>query len=47
LSPDSPSAVRLAAAIREVIERALDNGGTTLSDFVDTDRTAGENADYL
>ena len=26
---------------------ALDNGGTTLSDFVDADGTAGENADYL
>jgi formamidopyrimidine-DNA glycosylase len=43
----APSAVRLADAIREVIERALDNGGTTLSDFVDADGTAGENADYL
>jgi formamidopyrimidine-DNA glycosylase len=41
------SAARLAAAIREVIERALDNGGTTLSDFVDAAGTAGENADYL
>lgn len=41
------TANRLAAAIREVIERALDNGGTTLSDFVDADGTAGENADYL
>lgn len=41
------TADRLAAAIREVIERALDNGGTTLSDFVDADGTAGENADYL
>jgi formamidopyrimidine-DNA glycosylase len=40
-------AARLAAAIREVLERALDNGGTTLSDFVDADGTAGENADYL
>jgi formamidopyrimidine-DNA glycosylase len=37
----------LAAAIREVIEHALDNGGTTLSDFVDADGTKGENADYL
>jgi len=43
----SAAAGRLAAAIREVIERALDNGGTTLSDFVDADGTAGENADYL
>jgi formamidopyrimidine-DNA glycosylase len=41
------AADRLAAAIREVIERALDNGGTTLSDFVDAEGTAGENADYL
>lgn len=41
------AAGRLAAAIREVIERALDNGGTTLSDFVDAEGTAGENADYL
>jgi len=43
----APAARRLAAAIREVIERALDHGGTTLSDFVDADGTAGENADYL
>jgi formamidopyrimidine-DNA glycosylase len=41
------SAARLADAIREVIVRALDNGGTTLADFVDADGTAGENADYL
>jgi formamidopyrimidine-DNA glycosylase len=41
------AAKRLAAAIREVIERALDNGGTTLSDFVDADGAAGENANYL
>lgn len=38
---------RLAEAIREVLEHALHNGGTTLSDFVDADGTAGENADYL
>jgi formamidopyrimidine-DNA glycosylase len=38
---------RLAAAIREVIEHALANGGTTLSDFVDAAGVAGENADYL
>ncbi|MBC7976096.1 MAG: bifunctional DNA-formamidopyrimidine glycosylase/DNA-(apurinic or apyrimidinic site) lyase [Myxococcales bacterium] len=41
------AAIRLAAAIREVIERALDHGGTTLSDFVDAHGTAGNNADYL
>jgi formamidopyrimidine-DNA glycosylase len=43
----APAAQRLAAAIREVIERALDHGGTTLADFVDAEGTAGENADYL
>jgi formamidopyrimidine-DNA glycosylase len=37
----------LAASITEVFERALDNGGTTLNDFVDADGKAGENADYL
>jgi formamidopyrimidine-DNA glycosylase len=41
------SAQRLSTAIREVLERALDNGGTTLSDFVDADGTEGNNADYL
>lgn len=41
------AADRLAAAIREVIERALANGGTTFSDFVAADGAAGENADYL
>lgn len=41
------SASRLAAAIREVIDRALANGGTTLSDFVDADGTAGTHADEL
>jgi len=43
----APAADRLAAAIREVLVRALDHGGTTLSDFVDAYGTAGENADYL
>ena len=37
----------LAAAIRETIDNALANGGTTLSDFVAADGVAGENADYL
>lgn len=37
----------LAAAIRETIENALENGGTTLSDFVAADGARGENADYL
>lgn len=40
-------AERLAAAIREVIDHALVNGGTTLSDFVAADGVRGENADYL
>jgi formamidopyrimidine-DNA glycosylase len=40
-------AQRLVDAIRETIERALDNGGTTLADFVDADGTAGDNAEYL
>ncbi len=37
----------LAAAIREVFEHALENGGTSLRDFVDADGAEGENADYL
>ncbi len=41
------AASRLADAIREVIANALENGGTTLSDFVAADGAAGENADYL
>ena len=41
------AARRLAGAIREVLERALENGGTTFSDFVAADGKAGENAEYL
>ena len=41
------SAQLLAAAIRETIENALENGGTTLSDFVAADGVEGDNADYL
>jgi len=37
----------LTAAIREVFDHALVNGGTTLNDFVDADGNAGENANYL
>lgn len=37
----------LADAIRETIENALANGGTTLSDFVNGAGVEGENADYL
>jgi formamidopyrimidine-DNA glycosylase len=38
---------RLAAAIREVLEHALERGGTSLRDFVNADGAPGENADYL
>ncbi len=41
------SAKRLADAIHETLENALENGGTTLSDFVSADGVRGENADYL
>ena len=41
------TASRLADAIREVLAHALDNGGTSLRDFVDASGTEGENADYL
>jgi formamidopyrimidine-DNA glycosylase len=43
----SAGAGRLADAIREVLENALEKGGTTLSDFVAADGAAGENADFL
>lgn len=43
----SDSAARLAAAIREVLENALTNGGTSLRDFVDADGVEGENAEHL
>ncbi len=43
----SADASRLAKAIDEVLNHALSNGGTTLSDFVNAEGTAGENADYL
>ncbi|HEY5922972.1 MAG TPA: bifunctional DNA-formamidopyrimidine glycosylase/DNA-(apurinic or apyrimidinic site) lyase [Kofleriaceae bacterium] len=41
------AAKRLAAAIDEVLHHALDNGGTTLADFVAADGAEGDNADYL
>jgi formamidopyrimidine-DNA glycosylase len=37
----------LADAVREVIANALENGGTTLADFVAADGTKGDNVDYL
>lgn len=41
------SAAALAAAIREVFERALTKGGTSLRDFVAADGREGKNAHYL
>ena len=40
-------AAALARAIRAVLARALDRGGTSLRDFVDADGREGENAHYL
>jgi formamidopyrimidine-DNA glycosylase len=37
----------LAAAIHEVLARALEHNGTSLRDFVDADGAEGSNADYL
>jgi formamidopyrimidine-DNA glycosylase len=37
----------LARAVHEVLERALDNGGTTLRDFVNADGVEGSHAHYL
>lgn len=37
----------LAAAIREVLDNALNKGGTSLRDFVNATGAKGENADYL
>lgn len=38
---------RLAAAVREVLEQGLRNGGTTLRDYRDADGNAGENQNAL
>lgn len=38
---------RLAAAVREVIEQGLANGGTTLRDYVDADGRSGNNQSAL
>lgn len=43
----SERARKLADAVREVIANALENGGTTLADFVAADGTKGDNVDYL
>lgn len=37
----------LAAAIKEVLDNALEHNGTSLRDFVNADGAEGENADYL
>jgi formamidopyrimidine-DNA glycosylase len=41
------SAARLAKAIDETLRNALDNGGTTFSDFIAADGAEGYNEDYL
>ena len=38
---------RLAAAVREVLEQGLRNGGTTLRDYRDADGNAGQNQNTL
>jgi formamidopyrimidine-DNA glycosylase len=37
----------LVESIREVLDRALRNNGTSLRDFVDADGESGDNAEYL
>jgi formamidopyrimidine-DNA glycosylase len=44
---NAQSAARLAAAIDETLRNALDNGGTTFSDFIAADGAEGYNEDYL
>jgi formamidopyrimidine-DNA glycosylase len=41
------SAARLAAAVNETLKNALENGGTTFSDFIAADGAEGYNEDYL
>ncbi len=41
------TAAALWKAMRQVLDHALTNGGTTLKDFVDADGSRGEHADYL
>ena len=38
---------RLAGAVRQVLQQGLDNGGTTLRDYVDADGNAGSNQNAL
>jgi len=44
---DAKTASALAKAVRQVLEHALDKGGTSLKDFVDADGVEGDNYDYL
>ena len=37
----------LTVAIHDVLEFAIDNGGTTLRDFVGADGVPGDNGEYL
>ena len=37
----------LTRSVRQVLEHALEHGGTSLKDFVDADGREGENAEYL
>jgi formamidopyrimidine-DNA glycosylase len=41
------SAKRLADAVNETLNNALENGGTTISDFIAADGAEGYNIDYL
>lgn len=41
------AAKRLAAAVDETLRNALENGGTTFSDFIAADGAEGYNEDYL
>jgi formamidopyrimidine-DNA glycosylase len=42
-----PQATRLHEAIRHVLAQGIDNGGTTLRDYVDADGGRGENQHAL
>jgi formamidopyrimidine-DNA glycosylase len=44
---DAASAARLASAIDETLRNALENGGTTFSDFIAADGAEGYNEEYL
>lgn len=42
-----PRAISLAAAVRDVLDRALGHGGTSLRDFVNADGKTGDHSHYL